>query len=378
MTVLINAISARQGGGQTYLNNLLGHIPKNFKRKIYILDNQLLTADISTHQIESIVVPEAIVKNPFLRAYWEHFRLPRIISKLGVKVYFSPGGMLSLKGNEKLKTVTMCRNMLPFDVMQRKKYGFSYMRFRNWLLSILLKKSFEKADFVIFVSNYAKCIITNKFQTNIKKSTTIYHGIDPQFLSTPLLLPEYSGLPSQSYFLYVSTIDVYKAQIEVVKAFSIFLKNSVNRMKLVLVGSNYPPYLDQLNITIKALGVQDHVILLGKVPHEQLPNLYQHAKSNIFASECENCPNILLECLASGRPVLCSNRPPMDEFGEDRVQYFDPMKPQELDDLLLLSTENLAFISANEMQSEKNSTEIGLLYSWEKTAKTTWDLLETT
>ena len=55
---------------------------------------------------------------------------------------------------------------------------------------------------------------------------------------------------------------------------------------------------------------------------------------NLFASECENCPNILLEAMASGRPVICSNDPPMPEFGQDAVLYFNPRDPAQLTDQL--------------------------------------------
>lgn len=369
MTILINAISARQGGGQTYLNYLLENIPSDFSRKVYILDNQLLSSPTSGHMIEAIVVPQKIVQNPFYRAFWERFILPRILRKLKVEVYFSPGGLLSIKGNKSLKTVTMCRNMLPFDLPQRRKYGLSYMRFRNWLLSILLKKSFEKADLVIFVSKYALKVLTESYHTTIKRSTLIYHGIDSQFLSSATRHEPYPGLPARSYFLYVSTIDVYKAQIEVVKAFSIYKKSSEHKEKLVFAGASYLPYLKELKQAIAQSGVERDILLLGKVAHSSLPSLYKNAKANIFASECENCPNILLEVLASGRPVLCSNKPPMDEFGEDRVQYFDPTKPEELATLLI------NFGSLHDNDSVHTALEIANIYSWERTSIKTWGLL---
>ena len=37
----------------------------------------------------------------------------------------------------------------------------------------------------------------------------------------------------------------------------------------------------------------------------------------IFASTCENMPNILIEGMSSGLPILCSNYLPMPEFLKD-------------------------------------------------------------
>ena len=94
-------------------------------------------------------------------------------------------------------------------------------------------------------------------------------------------------------------------------------------------------YLISVKKKIAELGLEDEVVLLGSVSHDELPGLYRSAKITVFASQCENCPNILLEAMAGSRPVLCSTDPPMPEFGVDAVVYFDPTNSVELADRLL-------------------------------------------
>ena len=55
-----------------------------------------------------------------------------------------------------------------------------------------------------------------------------------------------------------------------------------------------------------------------------MPFAYANSKFVLFASRSENCPNILLEAMACGCAILCSNKNPMPEFAEDSVLYFDP------------------------------------------------------
>ena len=43
---------------------------------------------------------------------------------------------------------------------------------------------------------------------------------------------------------------------------------------------------------------------MGAIPHDTLPAVYHHALISIFASESENCPNILLESLAASRSEI--------------------------------------------------------------------------
>ena len=55
---------------------------------------------------------------------------------------------------------------------------------------------------------------------------------------------------------------------------------------------------------IKLENLEKKVFILGDIQQERLPQLYQNAEINIFCSETENCPNILLEAMSAGKPVL--------------------------------------------------------------------------
>jgi len=103
-----------------------------------------------------------------------------------------------------------------------------------------------------------------------------------------------------------------------------------------------------------------------------MPAVYQHALLNIFASQCENCPNILLEALAAGRPVVVSNRPPMPEFAGDAAVYFDPQSPNELADVLASVLDDSAAMADLSAKAEKRA----FLYDWKSTAMATWKAIE--
>jgi glycosyltransferase involved in cell wall biosynthesis len=55
------------------------------------------------------------------------------------------------------------------------------------------------------------------------------------------------------------------------------------------------------------LGVGDRVRLLGARPHAELPALYSAADALVLASDREGWPNVLLEAMACGTPVVASN-----------------------------------------------------------------------
>ena len=369
MKIMINALSARRGGGQTYIQHLIEEFSQNNFDEVVILAPRELHLSIKSSKVRKVVFSKVIVNNPIIRFLWEHFFLAWFINKNGSDILFCPGGSVSGNIPKNCKIITTFQNMLPFDIVQLKKYPLGYMRFRNWYLRRKLLKSMVISDLVIFILNYAKSFIELKYALKLKNTVVIPHGINPMFRRhSQLELPRPSWLPDSEYLLYVSILDVYKAQLEVIKSFNLLKKKGKVNKKLLLVGPEYKPYGDKVRKLIASLKLEKDVLIYGAVPHKDLPALYQHASINIFASETENCPFILLEALASGRPLLSSNCQPMQEFGGDAILYFNPQSPNELSNLITMVSNNKAL---TKKLSEK-SIERSLLYNHTESARLTW------
>ena len=91
---------------------------------------------------------------------------------------------------------------------------------------------------------------------------------------------------------------------------------------------------------IREKNLEGPIRTIDRIPHEDLPPLLQNAHAILFASACECCPNILLEKMASGRPVFCDTIPPMPEFGGENLYYFDLYKPGDLARVILSAEKN--------------------------------------
>ncbi|HXX44858.1 MAG TPA: glycosyltransferase family 1 protein [Candidatus Acidoferrales bacterium] len=368
-TVLINALSAQQGGGQTYITNLLGNLPAALPFSIQVLAPDDLELPGDDPRIRKIHLKWP-TGNPFARAAWEKFHLPPLLSRLGADVLFCPGGIISNRVPRGCRTVTMFRNMIPFSEMHTRKYRFGYMRLRNRLLKRMFLQSMLAADLVIFLSDHARKTIESHIGTRLKNSVTIPHGLAPAFERSAASnrAAVLADLPRHGYLLYVSTLDFYKAQIEVVRAYALLRARRATKEKLVLVGPEYPEYGRLLRQEIAQLGLQDCVVLTGPVPHSHMPDVYRNALVNIFASQCENCPNILIEALASGRPVLASHCPPMPEFAGDAAVYFDPRSPGDLAGKLAAILDDPSRMQQLSASAEKRSR----LYDGKASAHRTW------
>ncbi|OLQ87302.1 hypothetical protein BIY21_17240 [Vibrio ponticus] len=329
-TIVINALSALRGGGQTYILNFIQHSPKNYK--IVLLVSKLNVDCFINYESDlvEIHVLKQASKSIIHRTLWELFFLPRYLKDKCADVYYSPGGIMLSVIPKEVCSVTALRNMLPFDVNERKRFSLlSYSRFKLWLLKYIFLISYKKCDKVVFISHYSRDVVKGYMPEIMKKSTVIPHGLNELFFNRVESNGLPSGLVENGYYLYVSILDVYKAQKEVLKAWDILVRNGF-KYPLILVGPKYNDYGDQVLSLISELNLEKHVIYLGHIDYDELPKLYQSARSLVFASSCECCPNILLEKLSSARPILCSNIQPMPEFGKESVIYFDPYEPTSL------------------------------------------------
>ncbi|MNY25967.1 Glycosyltransferase Gtf1 [compost metagenome] len=212
--------------------------------------------------------------------------------------------------------------MIPFDLRVRKSLSLGLQRLRNWLLNRIMLKSISEAELTIFISSYARSIIESL--TKAKSPVTIHHGIGSVFCTHGKSTVRPDFLPGEKCILYVLRFDVYKHHFQVVSACGELSKELFERFSLILVGETNLPEAECVKALIATLGLEDRVLLPGTIPYQELPPLYHHAHLNLFASSCENCQNILLEALASGRPMIFSNIMPMPEFGADAAVYFSP------------------------------------------------------
>lgn len=361
MKIVINAYSARLGGGQTYLKNLLTRFAHNPEIEVSIFAPASLALPDSPNIRR--VHSRWPTTNPLLRAAWERILLPRFLRREGADVLFCPGGVVATRTPHGCKVVTMFRNMIPFDQDLMAKMPWGLQRLRNIILRRVLLKSMASANLTIFISDHARSVIERLVR--IPNPVTIPHGISPVFRAGAATRP--TAAPRGKYLLYVSRFDLYKHHMEVVRAFHALPAHLTNDVSLVLLGESDMPQADVVRALISQLQLQDKVLIGGAVPYESLPAWYANAHAILFASSCENCPNILLESMASGRPVLSSNVMPMPEFGGDGIAYFSPFDPDDIGATLARVLGDAGYAE----QVGHAALQMSKRYDWELTAKST-------
>jgi glycosyltransferase involved in cell wall biosynthesis len=370
INLVINALSAQIGGGQTYIHQLLRHRDMSLPLNIRLLVPPQHTDFLKVSGIN--VIPCHWADRSIIhRVLWERFILPQKLKEWKTDILYCPGGTLITSPPKNCKTIVAFRNMLAFEPVNIKQYPLGYMRFKLRLLYHIFLKSMSKADFTIFISRHGQSVIEWLLPYIKERSVCIPHGISDVFRSGAVVETERPNDLPNKYLLYVSKLHTYKHQIEVIQAYQQFRQQKPDAEKLLLVGPEYPWYGTRVRALINQLGLKDDVICTGPVPYQNLPTYYHHAEAIIFASTCENCPNVLLEAMGSGRPLFVSDRPPMTEFAEDGAIYFDPCSPDDLAQKLLSYLDNKDYLQMLGNRSFKLANQ----YSWENTARQTFETL---
>lgn len=370
----IDATNIRQGGGITHLSQLLQACDPMAAGigRVTVLTNQATAEAFPVRPWLSKVSSPWIDASLPRRMLGQQFQLPLAIKAAGCDVLFSPGG--TLPAWSPVPTVTMSQNMLPFEPLEAARFGrWSLMRLKMRLLRHSQGRSFRRADGLIFLTEFAQAAVTNALSGVSCPTALIPHGIEARFMQPPRLQRPLAECSAANPFrvLYVSILMPYKQQIEVARA-ACLLRAKGLPIEMRFIGAPWGNYGRQFKILLDELDPDGKFLLWsGAEPFEALHRFYQRADAFVFASSCENLPNILIEAMAAGLPIASSDRGPMPEVLGDAGVYFDPEASASIADALhRLAADDSLRSKLAELAWHKAQA-----YSWERCAQDTFEFI---
>ncbi len=324
MILGIDAFNIQTGGGVTHLTEMLGAadpLAHGFDRVFIWSSIRTLERICDREWLTKVSDPLLNQSLPY-RVYWNRFRQRKLANETNRDVVFLPGGS---DESGFTPTVTMSQNLLPFEWGELRRYGYDSYTIKLLFLRWTQCRTFQKSNGVIFLTNYARRVVTQVTGELRGECPIIPHGINPRFMKPPRLQRPLSDFTESRpcRVLYVSIVDVYKHQWHVAEAVAMLREENIP-IVLELVG---PPAkgMQQLQRAMERLDpAGTFLIHRGAVAYENLDGIYAAADICIFASSCENMPNILLEGMAAGLPMACSRMGPMPEVLGDAGVYCDP------------------------------------------------------
>ncbi len=365
MILGIEASNIRVGGGIIHLKELLNNMDLKTSRfnRIIVWGGRVTLEELPKKDGVDYQYVKMLDKSFVHRTYWQRIKASKVARDHNCDVLF----LLGATPVKFRKTVSFCQNQLPFDEYEKRRYsGFNLWRYNTLKKQQL--KSFKAAKKVIFLTQSSLDGLKEHMPKIKDKAVIIPHGLNPRFIDTS----KNYEIAGKIKIFYVSIINFYKHQKEVVQAVLLLKEKGIN-VSLTLVGAAYKPALNELKSLLgDNLDEVDGIKYIPKLPYDELHETYKASDIFLFASSCETFGMILIEAMAASLPIAASNKSCIPELLKDAGVYFNPEVPEEIVEACekLINNESLRKVMGEKAHN------YALDYQWSKCATHTLQVLE--
>jgi glycosyltransferase involved in cell wall biosynthesis len=171
-------------------------------------------------------------------------------------------------------------------------------------------RSVRSADRVIVISAFVRDRAVELLGLDPRTIRVIHLGIDHGRFSP-------GTAEREPFLLYPARRWPHKNHERLFEAFAL-IRNERPDLRLVLTGGGGYDSLP------------DGVEALGNLDFAKLPDLFQRASALVFPSLYEGFGQPVLEAMASGCPVACSDTASLPEITGDAARLFDPRDPASI------------------------------------------------
>lgn len=329
-TLLLDFLAARTGGQLTRARAFLGRVREHDPdTRLHILHSNGALGFVDGRS--DLVVDELAFAEPGValrRVAWQNLHLPALLARTGAGAYLTFSHDLPLRFPARVPAIVGVSNLAPFSADARAAEARLAARLRLDLLARTIVSSARRARCVIALSETCRGMLVER-GVDAAKIEVIPNGVDvvPGIRSADERARLLAGHGiAGDYLLYVSHFYRYKNFERLVEAFAALPPGRRAGLQLVLVGRPWDAdYHREVAGLAARLGVAGSTRIIPGAGGEELSTLYEAARLFVFPSLIENSPNILLEAMAHGVPVIASDIAPMPEFGGDAIGYFDAL-----------------------------------------------------
>lgn len=233
----------------------------------------------------------------------------------------------------------------------------------------------KRADHIIVISKATGAALQRWFSVEPSRISNTYLAADPRFQPMPQAVtrPILSslGLSPGAYVLCVGTLEPRKNLATLFAAYAGLPAALRQCYPLVVAGMSGWKTKDLMKSAAQLIQ-RNELRLLGYVRDEALPAVYAGAAAFCYPSRYEGFGLPALEAMASGVPVITSNRTSLPEVVGDAGLLLDPDDVDGIRESLRQLLEDRSFADSMGQRGLNRSR----LFSWERCARETFAVYE--
>jgi len=230
-----------------------------------------------------------------------------------------------------------------------------YLNHKN-IEKLLLKKVINNSCSVIALTNYMRKILIKTY--GYENIHVIHNGIEINRLNNK----KYSN--KEINILFVGSLRKVKGVEFLIKAMEIAVKNK-NDLRLIIVGDGVER--NYLNSLTKNLGLCNNIEFTGQISNKSVYNYMNNSDIFVLPSLSEGFPNVLLEAMAFGLPIVTTNFKGSEEIITNDKNGFivESKNPKQIANRILLLAENKDIRNKMSRYNRKTAEK----YNWDNIIK---------
>lgn len=257
--------------------------------------------------------------------WWEQVELPRLCRSERLDFLLCPynsGPLGSLGSTRVIAVIHDLIYLQPWSVLPPSVSAYQTLGrlYRRQVVPAFARR----ADTILTVSHFTKGELVDRFGLTKEDVHVIPNAIADNWFEPPLPLAK-----RRPYLFTVAGEPPSKNVRGLLRGFALALPSLAPEARLKIAGVK-PTYHATFMRLAAELGIADRVDLLGYVSVEELRQHYREARAFVFASLFEGFGIPLLEAMACGTPVACSNTTSMPEVVGDCGLMFDPRSTEDM------------------------------------------------
>jgi glycosyltransferase involved in cell wall biosynthesis len=332
---------------------------------IFLFDRPFDAEFVFADNVTPVVVwPPA--RHPLLWYLWFEWRIPAILKKYRADLFVSTDGYLSLR--TKIPQVLVMHDInfvhRPKDLpwLTAKYYNYFFPKFAR------------KAKRLATVSEFSRNDIASSFGIDPARIDVVYNGCNTIY--SPLSQEEIEAVrrkysSGEPYFLYVGALHPRKNIVGLLTAFEQYKTATVGSEKLLIVGGQMFK-TKTISEKLSHMNSKADVVFTGRILTSELKQVLGGALALTFVPFFEGFGIPVIEAMAAGIPVICSNTTSLPEVGGDAVLYVHPENTGAISEAMQRISNDkelrITLVEKGNLQRRK--------FNWDSSAARLWETIQ--
>ena len=351
-----HAIGQHLTGNETYVRNLLDQFDRLGIDSEFIA---YVSRKSAFREVPERFQTRLVAENPFVRLGWD----------LACQIRRDRPNLLHVQYTGPLFcSASVVVSVHDVSFLSNPEY---FPKFRARQLRTTVRRTVRNAAKVLTASEFSRRCIVDAYHLDEEKVISIPNGVSPSF--RPLarqvaarFVRERFGIASP-YALTIGDLQPRKNHLGLIRAFEEAIRAHPELPHRLLITGKDTWYSPEIRAAAAKSAVSSRIHFTGFADNDDLPALYGGCDLFVFPSFYEGFGLPILEAMACGRAVACSNTSAMPEVADSAALLFNPASIPDMTRAML----DLLLDAGLRARMERLGTHRASHFGWGRTAQET-------